>query len=71
MKEFLGFGGYQREAEGYFSWQHLLFVTIVIAIMTGLAVYFGVKNKNKSPEIKNRVMIVAAILIGTDWRRRK
>ena len=63
MKEFLGFGGYQREAEGYFSWQHLLFVTIVIAIMTGLAVYFGVKNKNKSPEIKNRVMIVAAILI--------
>ena len=33
MKEFLGFGGYSRPAEGYLSWQHLLFVTSLMVIM--------------------------------------
>ena len=33
MKEFFGFGGYNRPAEGYMSWQHLLFVTSLIIIM--------------------------------------
>ena len=63
MKEFFGFGGYQRPAEGYFSWQHLLFVTIVIAIMTVLAVVLGIRNRNRSPEQKNRALIAAAFLI--------
>ncbi len=63
MKEFFGFGGYQRSAEGYFSWQHLVFVTSLMLIMTALAVTFGLKNKNKDEKIKNRVLIWAAILI--------
>ena len=47
LKEFFGFGGYQREPEGYMSWQHLLFVSILMAVMIALAVILGIKNKNK------------------------
>ena len=41
MKEFFGIGGFQREPEGFMSWQHLLFVTILMALMVVLAVYLG------------------------------
>ena len=63
MKEFFGFDGYKREPEGYFSWQHLLFVTLLMIVMTALAVWLGVKNKNKDDKTKNKVLIWAAILI--------
>ena len=63
MKEFFGFGGYQREAEGFFSWQHLTFVTFFVVLTLGLAVYLGLKNKNKSYEAKNKVLIWTAIII--------
>ena len=33
MREFFGFGGYQRPAEGFMSWQHLLFVTSLVSVM--------------------------------------
>ena len=63
MKEFFGIGGYTREAEGFFSWQHLLFVTSLMAVMTALAIILGSKNKNKDQNAKNRVLVVSAILI--------
>lgn len=63
MKEFFGFGGYTRTPEGYFSWQHLTFVTSLMVIMATLAVLFGLKNKNKDERIKNKILIIAAILI--------
>ena len=63
MKEFFGWGGYNREPEGYMSWQHLLFVSILMAIMISLAVLLGLKNKNKDLIEKNKVLIWAAILI--------
>ncbi len=63
MKEFFGFGGYQREAEGYMSWQHLLFVSSLMVIMIGLATWLGLRNKKRSDKVKNRVLIVAAIAI--------
>lgn len=63
LKEFFGYGGYRRQAEGWFSWQHLTFVTSVMIIMTLLAIYYGTRNKNRSQQEKNRVIIVAAILI--------
>ena len=63
MREFFGFGGYIREAEGFLSWQHILFVTTLIAIMTGLAIFLGLKSKNKDEKVKNTVLIWAAILI--------
>ena len=63
MKDFFGFGGYTRPAEGFLSWQHLLFVSILMVIMTSLAFYFGLKNKKKNLETKNKVLIWSAILI--------
>ncbi len=63
MKEFFGWGGYTREAEGFFSWQHLLFVTSLLLVMVFFAVFFGRKNRMADEKQKNRVLIVAAILI--------
>ena len=63
MKEFFGIGGYTRTPEGFLSWQHLTFVGSLLAIMVVLAVVLGNKNKLKAPKEKNKVLIVAAILI--------
>ena len=63
MKEFFGYGGYQRPVEGFLSWQHILFVTSFIIAIVILAIYFGKKNKNKSYEEKNRVLIYTAIIL--------
>lgn len=63
VKEFFGFGGYTREAEGWFSWQHITFVTSLMVIMIGLAVIFGRKNKERDDKAKNKALIWTAILI--------
>ncbi|MBO4353383.1 MAG: YwaF family protein [Clostridia bacterium] len=63
MKEFFGFGGYQRAAEGFLSWQHLAFVTALVMIMIVSAILLGKKNKDKSEKEKNKVLVVSAILI--------
>ena len=63
MREFFGFGGYQRPAEGFLSWQHLLFVTLLTTAMIALAVIFGRKNRGKSFADKNKVLITTAIAI--------
>ena len=63
MREFFGFGGYTREPEGYFSLEHILFVTSLMIIMVLLSIFFGKKNQNKDIIGKNKVLIVAALLI--------
>ncbi|MBE6779211.1 MAG: hypothetical protein E7541_07500 [Ruminococcaceae bacterium] len=65
MMEFLGLveGGYTREPEGYFSWQHLTFVGCLLAVMTLLAVFLGRRNRHRPFGDKNKVIITAAILI--------
>ena len=63
MKEFFGFGGYQRIPEGFLSWQHLTFVTSLMVIMTGLAWFLGKRNRNRDEAEKNKVLIWAACLI--------
>ena len=63
MREFFGIGGYQRQPEGYLSWQHLVFVTSLMAVMVLCAVLLGKKNRNADLRIKNKVLIWAAILI--------
>lgn len=63
MKEFFGIGGFQRPVEGYFSPQHLLFVSLLMVIMTSLAIFLGMKYKDKDATKKNKVIIVSAILI--------
>ena len=61
MKEFFGFGGYQRPAEGFLSWQHLTFVGSLMAVMILLGVLLGLRNKNREDRVKNRVLIGAAL----------
>ena len=63
MREFFGFGGYQRPAEGYMSWQHLTFVTALTAAMVILAVLLGKRNAGLEERIKNKALIAAAFLI--------
>ena len=63
IKEFFGIGGYQRAAEGAYSWQHLTFVGSLLVAMVVLAVWLGVRNKKWNFRTQNRVMIWAAILI--------
>lgn len=63
IDEFFGFGGFERPIEGYFSWQHILFVTILMVIMVTLAIYFGRKYNGKDLKTRNKVLIIAALLI--------
>lgn len=63
MREFFGFGGFQRTPEGAMSWQHLVFVTSLMIVMTGLAIFLGRRNKNALAAQKNKVLLWAAILI--------
>lgn len=63
MREFFGFGGYTREAEGFMSWQHLLFVSCLMCIMIASAVILGCKNRKKEYSVRNKIIIASAILI--------
>lgn len=63
MKEFFGIGGYQRIPEGYMSWQHLVFVTSLMVIMTALAVFLGLRQKKLGEKAKNKVMVITAIVL--------
>ena len=60
MKDFFQGNG---TPQGAFSWQHLTFVTALMLIMIGLAVFFGLRNKNKDDRAKNNILIWSAILI--------
>lgn len=63
MREFFGIGGYERPIEGYLSWQHLLFVSILMAIMVGMAIFLGRRYKSSDSSVKNKVLVVSAITI--------
>ena len=63
MREFFGFGGYTRQAEGAYSWQHLTFVTALMIVMVALAVWLGRRNKTRELAVKNRVLAISALAI--------
>ncbi|MBQ2740538.1 MAG: YwaF family protein [Clostridia bacterium] len=70
MLEFFGLADFRdgqfhfmREAEGAWSWQHITFVSICLAVMVALAIFFGMRNKDKTEQEKNKVLIVSAFLI--------
>lgn len=63
LKEFFGIGGYTREAEGFLSWQHLVFVSFLMICMFLLAAVFGIRNRGKSSACSNRVLVVAAVVM--------
>ncbi len=63
MREFFGFGGYQRPAEGYLSWQHLAFATFLMVVMVASAILLGKRNKMRPMEKKNTVLLWTALII--------
>lgn len=63
MREFFGFGGYQRTPEGYMSWQHLAFVTSLMVVMVASAWLLGKRTHGSCERSKNKVLVVSAILI--------
>ena len=63
MREFFGFGGYTREAEGFLSWQHLLFVGSLLITMIIFSIVLGKYYRNKTQKEKNFVLIWVALLI--------
>ena len=67
MREFFGFGTgvypFGAPADGFLSWQHIVFVTTFILAAVGIAIFLGIRNKNKDEVTKNKVLIWAAILI--------
>ncbi len=68
--DFFGLGEYSngefhfiREPSGAWSWQHLTFVSFLIVSMIALAIWIGLRQKHKSIEFKNRVLVWCAFLI--------
>lgn len=60
---YFGFGGDLYEAEGWFSWQHLVFVTSAILITVLLSVFFARKYKDKNRNEKLKPLKVASIIM--------
>lgn len=63
LKEFFGLGGYTREAAGFLSLAHLVSVSVPVVLMVLLAVWLGLRNKEKPFADKVKVLAVAVILI--------
>lgn len=63
IREFFILEGAKWPVEGYFSWQHLTFVTALMVLMVAAAVFFGLRARNKTFRQRNRALIWAAVLI--------
>jgi len=63
MKQFFGFESSDVLPSGAYSWQHLTFVTALMAIMITLAVVIGLRMRRVGGKKRDRVLVWAAILI--------
>ena len=65
MEDFFGIGGYTREPEGYLSFEHILFVTLIIIAMIAAAVIIGSRyaKPDKTDKQRKKVLIVCAVLL--------
>ena len=63
MREFFGFGGYERTPEGFLSWQHLVFASVFLIAMIAVSIIIGLRFRNKDEKAKNKVLVWTAILI--------
>ena len=62
VKEYFGWTNL-REPEGWFSAAHLIYVTLMIGVTVFLAVWLGLRLKDKDLRSKTKVLKVAAILM--------
>ena len=57
MREFFGLdvdgGGYNRPAEGFMSWQHLVFVTSCVLIMIGFPRFEKLQKKIRGEDLNS------------------
>ena len=60
LKEYFGWTSL-REPEGWFSPAHLIYVSIMIAVTVCLAVWLGLKQKDKDMRSKTKVLKIAAV----------
>lgn len=63
LKDFFGFGGYIREAEGFMSWQHITFVTFLMIVMVTFAVLLGLRDRHRDMAAKNKVLMATAFVM--------
>lgn len=61
--QFMGFEADPREPEGWLSWQHLTYVTAIIAMTVLLALWLGKRNRGKSLQEKKKTLRIAAIVM--------
>ena len=52
-----------RPAEGFLSWQHLLYATLMVGLTVALALFLGRKYRDCSEKERDRVMKIAAIVM--------
>ena len=62
LKEFFNWTT-ERPVEGWFSWQHLVYVTLMVLLTVGLGIFFGMKYRAADRAKKLRVLKIAAILM--------
>ena len=61
--DFFGFGGFWKEPEGAWSWQHILFTSIMVSTAIFLAIFLGLKKRYKYEGEKKIPIVVSAIAI--------
>ena len=64
LREYLGINGpdgYTRPVEGFLSWQHLTFVTVLFLLMLFCGIYFGRKHRNAPEKTHNRALLIFAL----------
>ena len=67
MNEFFGFGGYKRTPEGFMSWQHLVYSTVLTIAMIVAAIMLGRFYKNKDEKRKNNILLWTGIILNALW----
>ena len=65
LREFFGFGGYVRPADGAYSLKHIINVAVFVGVSLALAIFLGLRNRKRDSRKKNIPLVVSAILIDT------
>ena len=63
LEDFFGFNGYQREAEGFLSWQHLTFVSFLLVCTVTLAMLLARRHAGSDDRTHSRTLLIAAIVM--------
>ena len=63
IARYFGFGPDLYEAEGWFSWQHIVFVSVFVAVTIFLALFLAHINKDKDRKAQLKVLKIAAIVM--------